>query len=49
MRNPIGDSANYTEVVFDDQSYGPFGEELISKYDCMEPQGSVRTLDMGAL
>jgi len=50
MRDPIGDtSGNYTESVFGDQSAGPFGEDLVSVYDCMEPQGSIRSLDLGAL
>jgi len=50
MRNPVGDtSGNYTESVFGDQSTGPFGEDLVSVYDCMEPQGSIEALDLGAL
>ena len=50
MRNPVGDtSGNYTESVFGDKSIGPFGEDLVSVYDCMEPQGSIEALDLGVL
>ena len=50
MKSSFGDtSGTLIENTFGDNNYGPFGEDLRSVYDCLEPKGSVKSLDLGGL
>lgn len=49
LRETQNDSdGNFTETGLGDKDGGPFGEEQRSFYDCLKPDASTTTLDLGA-